>query len=566
MPLNLNFVKSQEVLFCAEKTIDGANCQNVPQEECATGINPFTNQPHGCTPTSCESTSYCRLGTCVDTKEGDCQNNVAEIVCSEAGGNWYNQPKDELPQCSLGCCLAGDQAAFVTQTSCNAIASAYGITSQFRGDITDQATCISMATSDAKGACVFEREFVRTCDLTTKRECQDRQKSDSTAGFHEDILCSANFLATNCAPSQLTTCVLGEDPVYFKDTCGNIANVYDSTKINDVNYWTYIKEPSESCGFEDSNAGSNSCGNCDYSAGSICKNYKKTSSSSPDFGDFICADLSCDFEGNTYQHRESWCASSAIDSEYNSSPGAEDFKYACYNGEVTVELCNPWRQSSCVQTDVNEYSYAKCIPNLWKDCFLQDSKDDCINIEERDCKWIIGKSVLGDESGNERLFETETDEKVKASCVPNYPPGLNFWEDEETAAENDRTTDSQLQCSIGTHNCLITYDKPLLVGKKKLQEDVDKQRQYCIDNCECVPGYKPENKDSDFWESVKIILGARNEYPSCRSGCRSNDNFLSSFENICESSGDCGVKANYLGVSGKQKDYEDPTYGGLTKY
>ena len=37
-----------------------------------------------------------------------------------------------------------------------------------------------------------------------------------------------------------TTCIEGKDEVYFKDSCGNIANIYDSSKINDKGYWNKV--------------------------------------------------------------------------------------------------------------------------------------------------------------------------------------------------------------------------------------------------------------------------------------------------------------------------------------
>jgi len=69
------------------------------------------------------------------------------------------------------------------------------------------------------------------------------------------FLCSHPGLNTKCAMSESTKCE-GDD-VYFVDTCGNLANVYDASKINNQDYWSRIQEPTCSA----STAG---CGNCDY--------------------------------------------------------------------------------------------------------------------------------------------------------------------------------------------------------------------------------------------------------------------------------------------------------------
>ena len=91
--------------------------------------------------------------------------------------------------------------------------------------------------------------------------------------FHAGILCSAEELATNCSPSKKTTLIDGKDEVYFVDTCGNPANIYDASKINDKSYWRTVVKKADSCGFGNANgnAGSATCGNCNYFEGSTGK-------------------------------------------------------------------------------------------------------------------------------------------------------------------------------------------------------------------------------------------------------------------------------------------------------
>ena len=119
----LNFVSSQEITYCAERTTSGAWCQNVPLSEVDTSLRYV--------PTSCEATSYCKLGTCVNSQEGVCLENTPQRVCESpttgTAGLWQDANAIEIPQCRLGCCLIGDQAAFTTQTRCTQLSSLYGL-------------------------------------------------------------------------------------------------------------------------------------------------------------------------------------------------------------------------------------------------------------------------------------------------------------------------------------------------------------------------------------------------------------------------------------------------------
>lgn len=362
----------------------------------------------------------------------------------------------------------------------------------------------------------------------------------TTITFHKGYLCSATSLGTNCGPKGGTTCVEGEDQVYFLDTCGNLANIYDSSKLNDENYWTYIKDSSESCEFGSSNVNSKSCGNCDYYSGSTCKSYRNVNSPIPNYGNYICGDLSCKYEGETYKHGETWCVTNTKTGLDESLPGSQSYRLACYNGEVSVEPCDAWRATVCVESEVEGFSTAICRANLWQDCTEQESETECLNTDERDCKWIEGYSILKDDDGNELVVDSEgklveqekdkngipEDDRKGASCVPAYAPGFNFWENDTTAGE---------LCSTGSYYCIVEYKYGIFTGKESIEEKDWKKRQNCIKNCRCIPGY--EKGDSN----------------KCEEGCESNEEFVKSAQSICGSLGDCGIGTNYLG----QKGYYD---------
>jgi hypothetical protein len=525
---------SAQVSYCCERTNEGAWCQNAEEDECDVGFRTA--------PTSCEATSYCRLGTCINTQEGNCMSNTPQRVCDDEGGVWDDRDSNEIPQCQLGCCLIGEQAAFVTQTRCKKLSSVYGLEINYRTDINTEAECILSATSDVKGACVYETDFERNCKMTTREECSE-MSSDGSADFHEGYLCSAESLNTICGARGGTTCVEGRDEVFFMDTCGNLANVYDYSKINNANYWTYVEgygDVEVDCG-SDGNAGSSTCGNCDYFLGSTCKK------GNANYGDYICKDLGCTYEGDTYQHGETWCAESSgtsfieVDENYEVTssarenldsgskkdadvPGSRYFRLLCYDGEVMVEPCAEYRQEVCLQSEVNEFKTAACRVNRWQDCLAQDNKKDCENTDRRDCKWL-----------DSRLDNNR--------CVPRNPPGFNFWEE----------GDAIEICAQASSVCTVTL-KRSMEGPGNEDYDLKEGGDFslnklgtlkCEKNCYCLTDDMADKLGVDNYEmkdGKKIT----------------HDDWLSEQLEYCSALGDCGVSVNYIGEEGylEQNDYQ----------
>jgi len=599
-----------ETSYCCEKTTDGAWCQNAPSESCDTsnGLRKV--------PASCEATSYCKLGTCVNSQEGTCMENTPQKVCNDNDGLWKEGKREEIPQCQLGCCLIGDQAAFVTQTRCKRLTALYGLETNFRKDLNDEVACIASATSDAKGACVFEKEFEKSCKFTTKKECQEMgasytgrisfsdssdSGSEKTSGglfnnlfgnsettsnsdteqettisgeaildssnvgnansnveFHEGFLCSAEELGTNCGPTEQTTCLEDRDEVYFLDSCGNLANIYDASKITSKEYWSKIYNKAESCGTGGSNANSATCGNCDYYLGSTCKEYQRGKDKvKPNYGDNICRDLKCEhvgIDGNaeTYQHGETWCAESKgvgkiiIDSESRTAsggtnsktenlPGSRYFRMVCYNGDVTVESCADFRNEVCLQGEVNGFKTAACRVNMWQDCYSQDNKKDCENEDRRDCQWTEGKSILRDNEGNglvlnnadelvsrkdgNNLKKNEKGNYIEASCFPRYVPGFNFWGNSESSSEGSDGSQGEELCSLADNTCVVKFEKGLL-------DTIGGNSGKCVENCECL--------NENLWKAEQ--------------------------NNFCVALGDCGSSINYFDIPGYHSD--DAIYSG----
>ncbi len=522
-----------EATVCCEKTTDGAWCQDVSDEtECDTSSYNDNGDKYRSAPTSCEATSYCKLGTCVVAQDGVCMSSVPAKVCKDtratggiAAGIWYDSEPGELKQCQLGCCLIGNQAAFTTQTKCKQMSSDYGLGTNYRSDIQSEVECISSATPKVKGACVFEEEFQRTCRFVTKEECQNLESSGiENVEFNAGLLCSAIELGTNCGSSEKTTILEGKDEVYFIDTCGNPANIYDEERQSEPDcisgssgkcgYWEKIVPKTLSCNYLESNAGSATCGNCDYFLGSAGSLYNRArdGTPSPNFGDYMCRDLSCgNVDGDDRLHGETWCENSAKSENLANAPGSRYFRKVCYNGDVTVEPCADYRQEICIEdsipTDQGEFSTAACRVNKWQECVGQSSQKDCTNTDRRDCSWSGGR------------------------CIPKNYPGFDFWNSE---------TDAKALCFQASDDCQARFERGFAGGTGDFKDIIGKfagqiggrsEHWECVSGCDCVGMVIDQRRSTNDDDNNKLNINLDNSWTA-------NAN------NICIALGDCGVSVN----------------------
>ena len=479
-------VQAADTNVCCEKTKASSThgvlyCQNVPASECDATAKQV--------PTACESTSYCKPGVCYNSIEGTCLDNTPEIVCTANQGTWSATTP---PQCSLGCCVLGDQAAFVSLVRCKRLTSFLGLKeTNYRTDIKDEVQCVLTVQSQEKGACVFEREFEKTCSFTTRAACTTGVNGTKTKGeFFPGKLCSAEEIGAPCAPTRNTVCVPGKDEVYFVDSCGNAANIYDASKVNDKNYWANVIDKADACGAPGSNANSKSCGNCNYLLGSYCRVADKNNRAT--YGDAICADLNCKTtsNGKPYKHGESWCVvtDKGTQNQGSNAVGSRFYKHICINGEEVVEQCADYRQEECIEGSIDipggTFAQAACRVNRWQDCVAQNEKADCENTDKRDCLWKAGIPL-----GN----------STDGACVPKNSPGLRFWEGEQTKAA----------CAQASVSCIVTFEKTLTGSTK------------CKQNCECL---------TDTWKKQR--------------------------SEVCMALGDCGPKINWVGDLGYKEGFK----------
>ena len=142
--------------FCAEKTLSGAGCQDVPENE----VDKSNNLNWA--PTSCQSTEFCKIGTCVSGNSGTCAQNTPKALCESQGNSWSEKSKDNIPECRPGCCILGQEVAFVNQATCKGIATDYGVDINFRADINTQSACLTLDTTSEEGACVISTSSTAT--------------------------------------------------------------------------------------------------------------------------------------------------------------------------------------------------------------------------------------------------------------------------------------------------------------------------------------------------------------------------------------------------------------------
>jgi hypothetical protein len=490
-------VGSQLATVCCEQTNSGAFCQNVPSNECKPGSRQVQ--------TNCESTSYCKAGTCYDSTEGTCLDNTPQLVCNANGGVWS---EEEPPQCSLGCCVLGDQAAYVSLVRCKRLSSYLGLETNYDTSVGSEVACIEKVQQQEVGACVYEFEFEKTCKFGTRAECNTQTGGNATlvgGTFYAGKLCSAEELGTICGPSTKTTCVPGKDGVYFVDTCGNPANIYDASKLEDQVYWSDVIDTSEACNSGSSNAGSSQCGNCNYLAGSICRS-ENDAGGSPSYGDFICADLNCKNteNGKDYKHGESWCVYDDAGGHGNSdnTVGSNFYKHICINGEEVLEACEGFRAEVCIEDKIGDFSQAACRVNRWQDCVNQVDKNSCENEDVRDCVWREGVFL-------QKLENQTSKNEASGTCFPQDKPGFDFWQDTET---------NEI-CSLADNVCVVKFEKGLF-DKKCAENDLGCWQDQCTSGCECL---------SPQWEKDK--------------------------SEICKALGDCGPSLNWLGQKGYPTDY-----------
>jgi hypothetical protein len=493
---------------------------------------------------TCMTLVNCNVG-CMNRNTGEC-NNIAVGRCIEEGGipDPEKREVEDIPYCQLGCCVMGEYSYMMTNVECNTFAEENGGRSIFREDITERDECAALIESTEFGACTISNEFGETsCKIIAKNECTKEKvisneivpagwgeallESMST-NFYEGYLCTAIIngnAISDCQPSKQTECKDGK--VYWKDTCGNFANIYDYHEYDNDDYWSKIYEyyDEEVCTVEGD--GSNTCGNCEIAGSTVCQGYKKADLKEPDNNDggLVCGSLYCIFEdaaGNKvrYENGETWCdggitgalanvetgggAISIYMNEYNeillqsrklleredlfNTPGSRYFRLRCSNGEIKIDDCQDYRDSICVEYvtsdgkgNYQKTNHASCIPNTGEtECTWILDKENCEN-SGRLCKWIPGYRIDFSE-----VSESERRE-AQGTCVPLIAPGFPFWTGlgAGVCAQGIVQENTLFETNILRDRDDFNFD----TWKIGSGENAPYLGERCYDNCYTIPGY-----------------------------------------------------------------------------
>lgn len=382
----------------------------------------------------CSSTSFCVKGCCYDEEKGIYDKNVLRSDCK---ASWNADPNCNLPGAKKGCCVLGRATSFLTEGQCRTESLWKGFGFDWQGNL-NELECILLSSTQKEGACVLG---AGECKFLTESSCLNYGGS-----FHEGYLCTSRELNTICEKTSQTKCVEGRDGVYFLDSCGNIANIYDFSKMNDQSYWERVMSVDASCGAtnKDGNAKSSSCGNCNRFLGGVCAsasadNFKVNS------GNFYCKSTSCMFKGESYKNGESWCVYDGKVGDGDDVVGSRHWRYVCNNGEIQVEPCADYRNQICVQADSFDYEgkeilfrTSSCVTNNWRECVSLNSEKD--GIEK--CAETLNCEVRNVDIDKKFSFEV---------CTPKYPAGfdLNDLRYSETA---------KAVCGMASQKCTVVYE------------------------------------------------------------------------------------------------------------
>lgn len=450
-----NLVSAEEGIWTCAEDKQGSVCQEYPAATCAGNCNTT------CFPGRRTDFSECSLGTCIDKIEGTCAPETPKKLCQAQGSIWKDAAASELVECRRGCCLMGDQAQFLTEQTCSTMQNRLGLPGEFR-PVANELECIALAGQQAEGACVFgtaESGDV-SCKFVKKGICLEQG-----GAFYEGQLCSNTELKTDCQKQARIGCFPGKDEVYWFDSCGNRENIYDANKAKSWNNGVVLAK-NQSC---DLTVGSNplarqaSCGNCNYLEGSVCGT-PLAQDAKPSDGNAVCRNLNCIDDGVVRKHGESWCAFESqigVQGTGNAQrsvdlPGSTHYRKTCFEGQVTIEPCQGFRNEICVEShnDAADFSQASCRINQWQLCIDANTDKDKLAKCEQTTDCVIKTVNLGGGFTFDR-------------CVPRDPPGFDLQADYGGEV-------GESLCSLGSQTCTVIYQKNF-AGKWK-----------CKQNCQCL--------------------------------------------------------------------------------
>jgi len=545
---------------CCKETVNGATCQDMLLSDkllCKTNLIG----------TRCNTVSECQKGCCYSENSGLCSFNAPKEKCISNGDQWNPDQTCNIPQCKMGCCVIGDNVAMMTTGECSLTAQQYEMEKVFK-PLDSKGTCDTYSGSTEMGACLFKSDDYSTkkgCMFTTKAKCLNSGRE-----FKQGYLCTSPELNTSCAKTTKTSCFDGTDGVYFIDSCGNKANIYNSARATDNNYWDTIILPENSC-----SGSPEICGNCEYSSGSICTRYiSGMNVAKPTLGNYVCKNLNCE---NGKKQGDSWCITDSDNvSQVGYALGTRSYMASCFEGEVRIEGCADFNQEICIENkaEVAGSTEAYCIINDWRSCLGANDFDN-YNAIKVECDKLPQCIMFNEIPGNEKYIGLpgfkenvtngeqgkagrvgEDSNPYVAQCVPRFTPGYQFWNTvtylnlEKSKKQIGSNADygggkdeTDAICSLGTFTCIshIITEAPLSPSKKR----------YDAENPECNMQAVSQSN-----QKVSLMMEALNEK------CRKLGSCGIQYNTIGEVSGTAGFEVERLYIDEKGKSHPNYTSEG----
>ena len=345
--------------ICVEIS-DTSHCEDAPE-----GSDSYFGQG-----VLCESFNLCRRGVFYDEEFKTCSiGRKIEEGARENSRFYEGKDFDEVDECKTGCCTIGLQKAYYTRGQCEKMTGS----SNVEFDLSVSEEDCKFVDPSLKGACVIPDGSPKECIFTTQRDCTNKKGE-----FNVGSLCTNPELGTRCERTDRTTCNRGEGgdgKIYFLDSCNNMANVYDSGKVEDDDYWKSVKTGNDLCNDENNNVFSAGCGNCDADKDSSCIE-SSDENPNPEHGRFICGDNSCvDEDGKKWQSGESWCIYEGHVGESRDVVGSSHRMRICRKGSLIFQETGGsiYRREICgnvttTNADGETFSHAQLRPNMWKLC------------------------------------------------------------------------------------------------------------------------------------------------------------------------------------------------------
>ena len=447
-------------LGCCATTNDDLVCESVEQSECRVG-SEFADKA------LCGTTSFCNKGCCFDGK-GSFDKGVTKFSCEAREEKWDDDEFCNIEGSQMGCCTILGESSFENKAYCGYRASLIGGGEHdFKEGMSEEQCVLGFTTSKQEAACVLKD---KGCTHVTEEAC-----INLGGEYRGGLLCTAESLETNCEMTEETKCDAKKNGVYFVDSCGNLANIYDSSKVKDGRYWTEIVDREKSCGADES-INSSSCGNCEVTK-SVCSSAIEDKFK-VEFGNSFCKDTSCDFKGERYLNGESWCDFDGKIGDGDDVVGSRHWLYRCNQGFVdSKQEGKDMREDICVEKVVKdgdlELRSAKFVANDALTCLSYNLLVE--NSEERE-------DNLKKCQENEfcMVQRTEVSSYFKFDmCVPKYPVGYKLGDEASLTEAEDACGVIDVKCPVVQEKTEFAKWKVVKNGECLEEEFTQKMNDVC---------------------------------------------------------------------------------------